>query len=108
MALPYRWIFPLAVLAAAPVLSGCGGGGYHHPAQAGDVRQAHDNATATRVRQALAADVRIGADSLTVTVGDGVVSLGGTPRDLRARDLALQTAGRVPGVRRVVNNMVFN
>jgi hypothetical protein len=105
---PCRWIFSLAVLAAASMLSGCGGGAYHHPVYPADARQAHDSATATRVRQALAADVRIGAESLTVTVGDGVVSLGGTPRDLRARDLALQTASRVPGVRRVVNNMVFN
>lgn len=99
----------LVSLLAAAILSACGGGGYHqHPVTSNDVRQNQDRVLAEQVRRALAADVRVGAETLTVTAVEGTVWLGGTPKDLRARDLALRTAERVPGVRRVVNNMVFN
>lgn len=117
----------LAALMMAAALTGCadsyGGGRYPdypgYPGSPGhpgspdyrrtpaDREQAADNATAARVRGALAADVRVGAESLTVKVVDGVVELGGNPKDLRARDLAIRITGRVPGVRSVVNNMVF-
>src|SRR5665647_1038535 len=114
----------LAALMMAAALTGCadsyGGGRYpDYPGSPGhpgspdyrrtpaDREQAADNATAARVRGALAADVRVGAESLTVKVIDGVVELGGNPKDLRARDLAIRITGRVPGVRSVVNNMVF-
>lgn len=108
----------LAALLMAAALTGCGGGyggGRHpnypnypsYPSNPADAAQAADNATAARVRGALAADVRVGAETLTVKVVNGVVELGGSPKDLRARDLALRIAGRVHGVRTVVNNMVF-
>lgn len=117
----------LAALMMAAALTGCadsyGGGRYPdypgYPGSPGhpgspdyrrtpaDREQAADNVTAARVRGALAADVRVGAESLTVKVIDGVVELGGNPKDLRARDLAIRITGRVPGVRSVVNNMVF-
>lgn len=101
-----------AVLLMTAVLAGCGGGyggGRHpgYPVYQADVAQATDNATAARVRSALAADVRVGAETLTVKVVDGIVELGGSPKDLRARDLAINIARRVYGVKTVVNNMVF-
>ncbi len=103
-----------AVLLAA-ALPGCAGDVYGHGGRhTGDgqprqtAAQAADEATAARVRAALAADRRVGAGSLTVKVIDGVVELGGVPRDLQARDLAIRIAERTYGVRRVFNNMVFN
>ena len=63
---------------------------------------------AKRVMASLEADARIGAKSLTVKVIDGVVELGGNADTVGARNLALETARRVPGVRTVVNNMTLN
>lgn len=63
---------------------------------------------AKRVMASLEADARIGARSLTVKAIDGVVELGGNAQTVAARDLAMETARRVPGVRTVVNNMVLN
>lgn len=101
-----------ATLLIAATLTGCGGGygggrQADYPVYQTDVRQATDNATAARVRRALAADVRVGAETLTVKVVDGVVELGGSPKDLQARDLAFNIARRVYGVKAVVNNMTF-
>jgi osmotically-inducible protein OsmY len=61
-----------------------------------------------RVMAALQADRRLQARMFTVSAAQGVVTLGGTPPDMQQRDLALQIAGRVPGVRRVIANMPLN
>ena len=73
-----------------------------------EYQQAADADTANRVRAALAADYRINARALTVTVVNGQCELGGSADNIQARDLALRTASRVPGVRGVRNNIVMN
>ncbi len=111
-----RRLLPALAFTALAVLAGCAEGPYRdgsyrrggQPVTRNDVMQAQDSATAARVRQALASDVRVGAETLTVRVVDGVAEISGSPKDLRARDLALRIAGRVPGVRTVLNNMSFN
>ena len=104
-----------AALLLAGALTGCAGDVYgpgaRYPADGlprQTASQAADEATAARVRAALAADRRVGAASLTVKVINGVVELGGSPKDLQARDLAIWIAERTYGVRSVFNNMVFN
>lgn len=105
-----------AALLAASALSGCAADayapGYLHTPGYGrpspNTPYSADEATAVRVRNALAADARVGAETLTVKVIDGVAELGGTPKDLRARDLAIRITERTYGVQRVFNNMVFN
>lgn len=67
-----------------------------------------DEATAARVRNLLAADSLVGSASLTVKVANGVVELGGTPKDPQARDLAIRIAQRTHGVTHVVNKMAAN
>lgn len=98
-------------LLAATTLAGCAGEVYRpggsYSGNAGSAYSA-DEAIAERVRSALAADARVGVASLTVKVVNNVVELGGNPKDLQARDLALRIAERQRGVRSVINNMVFN
>lgn len=104
-----KTVFVGLLMAAA--LGGCGGGyvgGGRHPVYQSDVDEAAGQALEARVRNALASDVRVGAESLTVKAqGDGVIELGGNPKDLRARDLAIEITRRVRGVRTVLNNMVL-
>ena len=91
-------------------LTGCGGGygGGRYPVYQADVSEAAGQSLEARVRNALASDVRVGAQSLTVKAqGDGVIELSGNPRDVRARDLAIEITRRVRGVRNVLNNMVL-
>lgn len=115
------------VLAGAALLGGCAGGGYGgyggygggyygqppmdgpmSPREAG--RRAQEQSLEDRVMAALRADPRVGAQGITVTSqGGGVVMLGGTPANgVAGRDLALQIARSVWGVRSVANNMVLN
>ncbi len=105
-----------AALLATAILSGCAADAYapgylHTPGYGSptpNVAYSANEATAVRVRNALAADARVGVETLTIKVIDGVVELGGIPKDLRARDLAIRITERTYGVKHVVNNMVFN
>lgn len=90
------------------MLSGCVATRTHVGGAAYDYQQAVDADTANRVRAALAADYRINARALTVTVLNGQCELGGSAENVQVRDLALRTASRVPGVRGVRNNIVMN
>jgi hypothetical protein len=109
------WMAAAAWLTVAS-LAGCAGparhtpGGIPHPHQHPNAltpAQQADEALAARVRQALAADPRVGSASLTVKVINSVVELGGVPKDVPARDLAVRIAERVYGVKSVFNNMAF-
>jgi osmotically-inducible protein OsmY len=105
-----------AALLAASILSGCAADAYapgylHTPGYGNpppNTPYSANDATAARVRNVLAADARVGVETLTIKVIDGVVELGGTPKDLQARDLAIRITERTYGVKRVINNMVFN
>ena len=98
-------------------LAGCAGPAQHAPGGVPHPNHQHQNtltpaqqadeALAARVRQALAADPRVGSASLTVKVINSVVELGGVPKDVPARDLAVRIAERGYGVKRVFNNMAF-
>ncbi len=107
--------FALAALASGCATTGAGGSdpnaGYGSnaplPGSAQTAYSAND-VLARRVRATLEADARIGAQSLAVQAVDGVVELGGNAQTVGARDLALESARRVPGVRTVRNNMVLN
>lgn len=111
LALP---LFTLAALASGCASTGPGGDpntGYGSNAPLpGSAQTAYsaNEALAKRVEARLKADARIGAQSLTVKAMDGVVELGGYAQTVGARDLALETARHVPGVRTVVNNMTLN
>jgi osmotically-inducible protein OsmY len=65
-----------------------------------------DEKTARMVRDALAYDGRINEANLTVQVGNGVVTLSGVVFDPRQREEAADVARHVPGVRRVVNQIL--
>lgn len=98
------------IIGTTALIAGCGGGQLQardDPGAIGSPYSAND-ALASRVRAALAADARVGVESLTIKVVNNVVELGGSPKNLQARDLALSITGRVPGVRSVLNNMVMN
>jgi len=104
-----------AALLVASALTGCAGNAYgpgpYQPGYANPIRNPpylEDEATAARIRNVLASDPRVGAETLTVKVVNGAVELSGSPKDLRARDLALQLTQRTHGVRSVFNNMVMN
>jgi osmotically-inducible protein OsmY len=98
----------LAAAMLATTLIACGGGSYQHRTETGNtVANSMDLHLAERVRHALAADERVAAGSLTVNVREGVVYISGSPRDSAARQQAVVTARRVPGVRSVVDNMGF-
>lgn len=106
--------FALAALASGCATTSSGGNpnaGYGSnaplPGSAQTAYSAND-ALARRVLATLSADARIGAQSLTVQAIDGVVEIGGNAQTVGARDLALETARHVPGVRTVRNNMVLN
>jgi osmotically-inducible protein OsmY len=62
--------------------------------------------TAQIVRDALAWDGRINEANLTVTYGDGVVTLQGVAVSEAQRQEAETVASHVPGVRRVVNQIL--
>jgi osmotically-inducible protein OsmY len=53
---------------------------------------------AERVTEAIGGDAIVGADRLTVTVRDNVVTLSGSVRSRDDRDAAVATAARTPGV----------
>lgn len=92
----------IATSLAAASLAACGGGGYLQP---GEANLSLDQATMERVRHALDRDRRIGAERLRVRVVNGVVEISGPPVNQQARPIAVETARRVPGVRRVVDKM---
>lgn len=102
-------IYALSIISTV-LLPGCGGVQgliNDYPDQRSSQYSANE-ALAARVHAALASDARVGVASLTIKVVNGVVELGGSPKDLQARDLALKIAARVSGVRSVLNNMVMN
>jgi len=53
---------------------------------------------ADRVTDAIGVDAIVGADGMTVTVRDNVVTLTGWVRSGEARDAAVAAAARAPGV----------
>lgn len=104
-------------LAAGALLTGCAGGydGWNAPATGSmspqsAARMSRWQDLERRVMAALSADPRVGAHGLKAEVqSEGVVTISGTPANgTGGRDLALQIARSVPGVRQVVNNMVMN
>lgn len=106
-----NYFVSIFIIGAIFSIAGCGGGGLRHvsgyPGTTGSPYSPNE-ALAQRVHTALAADARVGVSTLTIKVVDGVVELGGNPKDLQARDLALWITTRVSGVRSVLNNMVMN
>ncbi len=62
--------------------------------------------TAQIVRDALAWDGRVNEANLKVHVGDGVVTLGGVVVSEDQRQEAIDVAEHVPGVYRVVNEIL--
>src|SRR5438093_10079389 len=62
-----------------------------------------DREIAEAVHAALLLDADVDADRFTVDVTDGVVRLAGRPRTVEERRRALQDAGQVPNVRRVLD-----
>ena len=66
---------------------------------------AADNDTATRVQAALAADPNIFARNMTVTVENGVVTLGGLAGSNEDILAAGRDASAVPGVKGLHNNI---
>lgn len=62
--------------------------------------------TAQMVRDALALDGRINEANLTAQVGEGVVTLSGIAFSEDQRQQAEDVAAHVPGVRRVVNEIL--
>ena len=104
-------------LAAGTLLTGCAGGydGWNSPSTGSmspqsAARMSRWQDLERRVMAALSADPRVGAHGLKAEVqSEGVVTISGTPANgTGGRDLALQIARSVPGVRQVVNNMLMN
>ncbi len=62
--------------------------------------------TAQLVRDALAWDGRVNEANLVVRFGDGVVTLGGVVVDEAQRREAEEIVRHIPGVRRVVNEIL--
>jgi osmotically-inducible protein OsmY len=61
-----------------------------------------------QVRLKLAGDVTVNGGALEVDVKDGVVTLRGKVRTQKAKDKAAKVAGKVKGVKRVVNELVID
>jgi osmotically-inducible protein OsmY len=63
--------------------------------------------TAQMVRDALAFAGGLNEANLTVTYGDGTVTLGGVVMSPRQREEAEEIARHIPGVERVVNEILI-
>jgi osmotically-inducible protein OsmY len=61
-----------------------------------------------QVRLKLAGDVTVNGGALEVDVKEGVVTLRGKVRTQKAKDKAAKVAGRVKGVKSVVNELVID
>jgi osmotically-inducible protein OsmY len=61
-----------------------------------------------QVRLKLAGDVTVNGGALKVDVKDGVVTLQGKVRTQKAKDKAEKVAGKVKGVKKVVNELVID
>lgn len=73
------------------------------PVQAAD--QGSDDWIHDQVRMRLASDRDVRGNSIEVTVEQGVVTLSGPVRNEKAKKKAAKLAGKVKGVKKVVNEL---
>jgi osmotically-inducible protein OsmY len=69
---------------------------------------ASDNAISDEVRIKLTSDPLVKGGDLKADVKDGVVTLSGTVTDQQQKDKAKKLAGKVKGVKQVINNITVS
>jgi hyperosmotically inducible periplasmic protein len=67
-----------------------------------------DNAISDEVRIKLSSDPVVKGGDLKADVKDGVVTLSGTVSDQQQKDKAKKLAGKVKGVKQVINNITVS
>jgi osmotically-inducible protein OsmY len=67
-----------------------------------------DNAISDEVRIKLTSDPVVKGGDLKADVKDGVVTLSGTVTDQQQKDKAKKLAGKVKGVKQVINNIAVS
>jgi osmotically-inducible protein OsmY len=67
-----------------------------------------DNAISDEVRIKLTSDSLVKGGDLKADVKDGVVTLSGTVTDQQQKDKAKKIAGKVKGVKQVINNIAVS
>jgi osmotically-inducible protein OsmY len=67
-----------------------------------------DNAISDEVRIKLSSDPVVKGGDLKADVKDGVVTLSGTVSDQQQKDKAKKLAGKVKGVKQVINNIAIS
>jgi osmotically-inducible protein OsmY len=67
-----------------------------------------DNAISDEVRIKLTSDPVVKGGDLKADVKDGVVTLSGTVTDQQQKDKAKKLAGKVKGVKQVINNIAIS
>jgi len=67
-----------------------------------------DNAISDEVRIKLSSDPVVKGGDLKADVKDGVVTLSGTVTDQQQKDKAKKLAGKVKGVKQVINNIAIS
>jgi len=67
-----------------------------------------DNAISDEVRIKLTSDPLVKGGDLKADVKDGVVTLSGTVSDQQQKDKAKKLAGKVKGVKQVINNITVS
>lgn len=67
-----------------------------------------DNAISDEVRIKLSSDPVVKGGNLKADVKDGVVTLSGTVSDQQQKDKAKKLAGKVKGVKQVINNIAIS
>lgn len=89
-------------MALLPVWVLCGASG---PAAHAEMEKIHDRTITREVSQELYQDVSVSSHLIDVETREGVVTLSGSVDNIMARDRAADIAGRIRGVRSVVNRI---
>ena len=104
-----KWLLVLAVLAVVPAVASADkvvSGNQRNTSASSAVSKEHNQRQAEQVKAALQ-EARIGGDGISIETVGGVVKLAGKVRNPRDKARAEQACKKLPGITKVVNNLMY-